>query len=143
MRIASQKVEAARFLRFVVVGTAGFLADTGVLLAIVHASGINPVIAKMLSFGVAVVLTFELNRRWAFGNVRHENLRTAFAAYLGVQSTGFLCNSAAFALSIYLLPVPFNNILLCSVIASALALFVNYAGAKHLVFGIRPSLQGK
>ena len=138
-----RKAETARFLRFCAVGTAGFLADTGMLLVIVHVFGVNPVAAKILSFGLAVFLTFELNRRWAFGVTRSGNIGTALAAYFGVQSTGFLCNFGVFTALIYVLPVPFNNLVLCSMVAAAAALVVNYAGAKRLVFGIRPLLHGK
>lgn len=139
----ARKAEAARFLRFCVVGGTGFLADTGLLLAIVHILGVIPILAKILSFGMAVFVTFELNRRWAFGATRHDRVWRALATYFGVQSTGFVCNFGVFTLLLYAAPAPFNNLVLCSVAASGAALFVNYIGARRLVFGARPVLNGK
>ncbi len=137
---AARRLEMARFARFCVVGAAGFLADTGTLLGIVHVFALNPIPAKMLSFGVAVLLTFELNRCWTFGVARRERIGPALITYLGVQSTGFLCNLSVFTAALYLLPVPLNTILFCSVIAAAAALLVNYIGARNLVFAIKPAL---
>ena len=132
--------ELARFARFCVVGAAGFLADTGTLLGIVHVFGLDPIPAKILSFGVAVLLTFELNRCWTFGVVRRERIGPALMTYLGVQSTGFVCNLAVFTAALYCLPVPLNTIVFCSVIAAAAALLVNYLGARKLVFAVKPAL---
>ena len=135
---AARRLEIARFARFCVVGAAGFLADTGTLLAMVHVFALNPIPAKIVSFAVAVLLTFELNRCWTFGAVRRERIGPALIAYLGVQSTGFVCNLAAFTAALYCLPVPLNTLVFCSVIAAAVALLVNYLGARHLVFPVKP-----
>ncbi len=129
------RTEAVLFLRFCIVGAAGFVTDAGVLQLLVQAFGANPIAARLLSFSCAVVVTFELNRRWAFGTVRHDRLLTAFAAYLSVQGIGFLCNLAVYAALILGLPAPFDAPLICLAVASAVALLVKYGGARHLVFG--------
>ena len=132
---STPKAEAARFLRFCVVGVAGFVADAGVLMLLVHLAGANPIAARLLSFGIAVVVTFELNRRWAFGAIRHGSIPAAFAAYLSVQGLGFLCNLVVYTALILWLPAPFGAPLVCVAAASAVALLVNYSGARRLVFG--------
>lgn len=136
----ARRLEMARFARFCIVGAAGFLADTGTLLGVVHVFGLDPIPAKILSFGVAVLLTFKLNRCWTFGVERRERIGPALMTYLGVQSTGFVCNLAVFTAALYCLPVPLNTIVFCSVIAAAAALLVNYLGARNLVFAIKPAL---
>jgi putative flippase GtrA len=127
--------ETSRFLRFSAVGGVGFVVDAGVLLALVHALGMNPIVARMFSFSIAVLVTFELNRTWSFGSIRLHRPLMAFLTYLGVQGAGFLCNLAVYTAAIFALPPPFNAPLLCLAVASAAGLLVNYTGARHLLFG--------
>ncbi len=122
------------FLRFCAVGAAGFLADAGVLATLVHGLRLDPIAARVFSFGVAVTLTFELNRTWAFGTSVGRRRIEAFGAYLGVQGLGFACNLVIYTLLFLGLPKPLNAPILCLACASAVALVVNYAGARLLVF---------
>jgi putative flippase GtrA len=126
--------EAALFLRFSAVGVIGFFVDAGLLLFLVHAFKADPIAARLLSFGVAVTVTFHFNRRWALGAMRHGSAYAAFATYLGVQSVGLLCNIIIYTALILLLPETGITPLLCVAVASATALFVNYSGVRRLVF---------
>ena len=92
-----QLADASSFLRFGVVGSIGFAVDAAVLLALVHGFGVDPVIARVFSFSIAVTVTFELNRNWSFGAIRQQRLLAAFATYLGVQGAGLLLNLAVFS----------------------------------------------
>jgi putative flippase GtrA len=132
--------EAGRFLRFCIVGGAGFMVDAIVLLALILGFALNPILARVFSFGIAVLFTFELNRRWVFG-AREKHLVAAFTSYLGVQCAGFLCNLGVYTLAILGMPPPYNAPLLSLVVASGFALIVNYTGAKHLVFGTKPRVR--
>ena len=129
------------FWRFCLVGGLGFVADTAILLALVHGAGFGPVPAKILSFGVAIVLTFQLNRLWAFGATRHVSLGRAFATYLWVQGTGAACNLAVFGLLTARLPQTLGSLLFCAAIAAAAALLVNYLGASRFVFAAAGALR--
>lgn len=126
--------EVALFLRFSAVGAAGFVVDAGLLFFLVHAFKADPIAARLLSFGVAVTVTFHFNRRWALGAVRHGSAYAAFATYLSVQSVGLLCNIITYTALILLLPETIITPLVCVAIASAAALFVNYGGVRRLVF---------
>ena len=128
------RAEVARFLRYCVVGAAGFIADAAVLLALVHGFAMNPLLARVFSFSLAVMLTFALNRHWTFEGGTRRGLIASFVAYLGVQGLGFACNAAIYAIAILALPPPFNAPLFSLAIASAVALAVNYGGARQLVF---------
>ncbi|HEX4767019.1 MAG TPA: GtrA family protein [Lichenihabitans sp.] len=133
----ARRASALRFLRFCCVGAAGFVTDTGILLALVHLGHVDPIVAKAVSFAVAVLVTFDLNRRWAFEGGRDVRPLAAFPAYLAVQGVGFLCNWTVFTACIILLPKPFGSVLGAATIASAVALVLNYLGAARLVFGGR------
>jgi putative flippase GtrA len=123
-----------QFLRFCGVGAAGFFADAAVLYVLVHGFGLDPIPARVLSFSVAVVLTFELNRRWAFRAPGLTPGLKAFTTYLSVQGVGFACNFAIYTALLLSLPQPFNRPFDCLVVASAAALIVNYLGAHFVVF---------
>ena len=129
------RAEVTRFLRYCVVGATGFTADAAVLLALVHGLAMNPLLARAFSFSLAVVLTFALNQHWTFGGETRRGLIASFATYLGVQGLGFACNAAVYAIAILALPPPLNAPLISLAIASAIALAVNYGGARRLVFG--------
>jgi putative flippase GtrA len=131
---ASNRAELTRFLRYCAVGAAGFITDAAVLLALVHGFGANPIVARTISFPLAVMLTFALNQYWTFGGGTRQGLIAAFVAYLGVQGFGLVCNGAIYAILILALPAPFNAPLFALAVAAAVALAVNYGGAKHLVF---------
>lgn len=127
----------AEFLRFCIVGAVGFMVDAGVLMLCIHVFGVDAVSGRLVSFAIAVMATFELNRRWAFQRGGHSTYFALLATYLGVQGLGFLCNLGIYTLLYVALPQPFNAPLFCLVVASAFALLVNYAGARLVVFRAR------
>ena len=132
------QAEGGRFLRFCCVGGAGFCVDAAALMGLVHAAGVDPIPARLLSAVAAILTTFELNRRWAFRGVGARRYGAALAAYAGVQSLGLGCNVAVYTGCYLLLPPPLDAPLLCLVAASAAALLVNYAGASRVVFRADP-----
>ena len=123
-----------QFLRFCVVGGVGFCVDAAGLLLLVGAAGMNPVAARFVSFGFAVIATFELNRRWSFADAVPKSYLRSLAAYLGVQGVGFLFNLGVYSAGYLLLPAPLDAPVLCLAYASILALLVNFAGARFVVF---------
>ena len=123
--------------RFCIVGGVGFLTDAGLLIASIRLAGLNPISARGVSFLVAVLVTFELNRRWSFHNAETGRYCAVLVNYLSVQIVGFVCNIVVYTLLYNALPNPYNSPLLCLAMASGLALFVNYAGASSLVFRAR------
>ena len=80
-------------LRFCIVGGAGFIVDAGGMSTLVALHLADPVLARAVSFSLAVCLTFLLNRLWTFdaicGSLANQSIR-----YLCVQGSGFLINFA-------------------------------------------------
>lgn len=128
------RAEGGRFLRFCCVGGAGFCVDALTLTVLVHGAGIGPIPARLLSAVVAILTTFELNRRWAFRGAGARGYGAALAAYAAMQSLGLVCNVAVYTGCYLLLPPPLGAPLVCLVAASAAALLLNYAGASRVVF---------
>ena len=126
----------ARFARFCLVGATGFAVDAGLLLLILRGGLLGPVAARFVSFGVAVLVTFALNRRWSFqiGPDDPRSFTGDLIAYLGVQGFGFLCNLTVYAAALSVLPDPLGRPLPCLAFASGAALLVNYLGSDLIVF---------
>jgi peptidoglycan/LPS O-acetylase OafA/YrhL/putative flippase GtrA len=127
--------ETRQFLRFCVVGGAGFVIDAGLLALVLNMGlGLGPLVARLISVVVAVIATFLLNRLWAFHGADKGGAVQAFALYVAVQGVGLLCNLAIYTGLVLLAPPPLSNPIVAVAIASALALVVNYLGARHIVF---------
>ena len=116
------------------VGGVGFCVDAAILQLLAGAEGMDPIVARFASFGGAVLATFELNRRWAFAGAVPQPYLNRLAAYLGVQGVGFVFNLGAYSAAYLFLPPPLNAPVLSLAYASALALLVNFAGARLVVF---------
>ena len=127
-------VHMAQFVRFCSVGAVGFIVDAGTLLIAVHLFGVDPIGARLMSFFVAVLTTFELNRRWAFRDRGRRRWLKALTSYLGVQGLGFCCNFGLYTLLYLTLPQRYNAPLFCLAAASAVAIVINYLGASLVVF---------
>ena len=99
----------AQFLRFGVVGVAGFLVDAGVLLGLL-ALGLGPYSGRVASYLAAATTTWALNRAWTFrsrNEVGHDGSGAArqWARFLVVNLVGFAMNYGAYALLIATVPL--------------------------------------
>lgn len=136
----------ARFGAFAVVGAIGFLADAGVLTALVNGLGANPYAARAVSFAAAVTATWWLNRRWTFGArgdrraARGETsgivgrIAAEYARYVGVQTTGALINLGIYALCVAADPALAAYPIVPLAAGSAVALLYNFAASRRFVF---------
>lgn len=129
--------EASTFLRFCVVGGVGFLVDAGVLAALTHALQVGPVLARCVSAPTAILVTFVLNRFWAFDSAKEAPLAEAFLAYCAVQGVGFGLNFLIYTALVSLPLGPFSKPLIALAIASGLALVFNFIGIRFFAFAPR------
>lgn len=121
-------------LRFACAGVAGFVTDVTVLY-LALAIGLGYYLGRVVSFLCAVFVTWQLNRRYAFGVAAHRAASwREWWAYLATMLGGGAFNYAAYSLLVAFGPrVPLLPLL--AVAAGALAgMTVNYFGAKFLVF---------
>lgn len=114
-----------QFARFVMVGLLGLGAD---YLAFLLLSWWLPVeVARVLSFLVAVNVTYTLNRLFTFAGGQ-----ARYGWYVFGQAKGFLLNYLVFALCLALLPDWQAKASLAFLAGSAVALFFNFAYAKYI-----------
>lgn len=120
--------------RFVLVGTVGFFVD-GSLLVIGHNQlGLDWSVARLLSFTVAVTLTWLLNRRLTFAQRTELMSLREWRSYLAINGIGALLNLGIFLGLVGLVPPFRDHPLVALMIAAAIALIFNFIGSRNLVF---------
>lgn len=125
------RAEINRFLRFALVGAAGFVIDAGLLFVLHRRFGVDPFLARTVSLGCAAFSTWRVNRRLTFAmsgmGQTTEGLRYAVVAAL----TGSL-NYLVYALALTIRP-DFPPVA-AAVGATLLAMTFSYAGYSRFVF---------
>jgi putative flippase GtrA len=124
------------FLRFGVVGVAGFIVDAGVLTAGI-ALGTGPWIGRVLSYLAAATTTFALNRAWTFRVSGSEGgLGRQWLLFLLVNLLGFLCNYGAYAALVAGVPLVAAYPVIGVAAGSLAGLAANFVMSRRFVFGV-------
>ena len=133
--------ERGAFACFSVIGGLGFLVDAGVLQLLIAMTNLGPLLARIGSFAIAVLVTFALNRYWTFFGSHRRPWGEAFLSYLTVQGVGFAANLAVYSFMILVLPQPLGEPIVALATASAFALILNYVGARDFVFAAQRAVK--
>lgn len=121
--------------RFVGVGSIGFLVDAGVLTILANGFGVDPLLSRVPSFGLAVAATYFLNRVWTFGDRRGGGGQTRiFSKYFGSQIAGVSVNLVVYTTLIALYGWAREYPALPQAIASVMAMFLTYFLSARFVF---------
>lgn len=121
-----------RLASFVVAGAIGFLTDAGVLHLLITYTAVGPYLARIVSIALAMMVTWQINRRITFGHSGRSALDEG-VRYTFVGSLGAALNYAVYAALIYAIP-PIQPV--AAVVAASLAAMVfSYFGYSRLVFG--------
>jgi putative flippase GtrA len=133
------EAEAARFLRFGLVGGLGFVVDTGLLAVLHHGLGVDPFTARLISIVCAAVATWRMNRALTFG-ASNSSQAAEGLRYAAVAAAAAGINYAIYALA--LLAVPGLPPVAAVVVATLLSMVLSYFGYSRLVFGGAPATLG-
>ena len=120
-----------RILRFVVVGGIGFVADAAMLALLLAATPLGPFVARLISIGFGLTVTWLCNRTLTFRPSSRGMLREG-ARYGGVGITTSIVNYLVYG--VLLLTMPSMAPLLALVVASLAAMALSYLGYSRLVF---------
>jgi putative flippase GtrA len=124
---------ARQLLRFAVTGVIGAAADvTTLYLAL--AAGCGPYAGRLLSFLVAVWVTWRINRRYTFTPSVQLSPWAEWWRYLGAMSGGALLNLGAYTLTLWLLPPAVWLPALGVAVGSLSGMLLNFISAKFFVF---------
>lgn len=126
-------------LLYIVVGGVGFLVDGGGMMTLNSLYSWPPLEARLLSFPLAVTVTWLLNRQWTFrhGEVRASHKRYGY--YVLVQVIGMLINLGVFAILVHLFAEMAAFPIVALAVAAIVSLGFTYTMSKHVVFGVTSS----
>jgi putative flippase GtrA len=123
-----------QFLRFGVVGVAGFVVDSTVLMAMI-AAGMGPYSGRVVSYVAAASATFALNRAWTFRDRAGAGpVAAQWSRFLLVNLVGFTANYGAYAVLIGASPLVARYPVLGVAAGSLAGMFLNFALSRRLVF---------
>lgn len=123
-----------KLLYFCMIGTVGFLVDAGLLMGLLHYTALGPLSGRVVSFLVAVVVTWQLNRRFTFSANSGSGSLVEFARYLGSSSLGIALNLGIYTALVLSLPFFASAPQYAVAIGSVAALSVNFVLANYWVF---------
>ncbi|PID84723.1 MAG: glycosyl transferase family 2 [Chloroflexi bacterium] len=106
-RLGVNPKEAERFIKFLVVGTIGFVVDFGTLTLLKELTPLPTAVANTISFSMAVVSNFTLNRYWTYPDSRSKPIVAQLGQFTLVNVIGLLINTGI----LILLEVFFDSIL--------------------------------
>jgi len=120
-----------QLLRYGVVGGLGFAVDAG-LLYVLASWGADPYASRLISFAVALTVTWALNRAWTFEVRGRAAAGKSYLGYALVQLLGALTNFVVYAGVLSLIgPTPAKAVLALA-FGSAVGLAVNFTGARFV-----------
>lgn len=96
--IISNPRERERFIKFAIVGTIGFGVDFLSFNLFRFGIGFSAEVSSVLSFSVAVVSNFLLNRYWTFPDSRSKPLVNQLLQYALVNVVGLIIRTVIFSL---------------------------------------------
>lgn len=118
---------------FGLVGTVGFLVDTGVLYLIKGELGLYW--ARVFSFFCAATATWWLNRQITF---RHResgmSMTQEYVRYFGLMLGGGVVNYLVYAIAIALIPATIYSPMISIAMGSVAGMVINYLSARYIVF---------
>lgn len=130
---ARRAAVAQEFLRFGVVGTAGFVVDSAVLYGMI-AAGAGLYLGRAISYLAAATATWALNRAWTFRGRGSGPVHRQWATFVAVNLVGFALNYGTYAVLVASLPVVAAHPILGVAAGSIAGMFTNFALSRRLVF---------
>lgn len=120
-----------RLVRFAFAGGIGFVADAAVLWLLLAVTPLGPFVARMLSIGFALCVTWQLNRHLTF-SPSNRGMAQEGARYGGVGIATSVVNYLVY--SAMLFAVPATPPLAALAVASLVAMTLSFLGYSRLVF---------
>lgn len=120
------------FLRFGLVGSAGFVIDTAVVYALARPLGL--IAAGLVAYFCAASANFLANRVWTFRHRAPEGWLRPWLAFLAANGAGFAVNRGLYTLLVLTLP-PARRFPVLAIAAGTLAgMGLNFTASRRFVF---------
>jgi len=124
-----------QFLRFGVVGTAGFLMDSAVLLGML-AIGAGPYAGRLVSYLAAASLTFALNRGWTFRSAARAPVAPQWGRFVLLNLLGFAVNYGTYVTVLAAIPLAAAHPVLGVAAGSIAGMVINFVVSRRFVFSV-------
>ncbi|WP_409520660.1 GtrA family protein [Pantoea sp.] len=135
--VSFNKFKNIPLIKFIIVGGIGFIIDGSILL-ILRNYGLDLTLCRIVSFSIAVICTWLLNKNWTFSiNNEVKNNPPKHYLYFLFQCVGAIINFIVFVFLTKNFIIMHLNPLFPFSIASGLAMIFNYLTSKLIVFKSR------
>ncbi len=122
----------AQFLKFGVVGVAGFVVDTSVVYALRYRLGLLG--AGLVAFVVAATANWVMNRLWTFRGQGNAPLHIEWARYMMANLGGFVLNRGTYAVLVTFVAVCADQPVLAVAAGSIAGMGINFVLSRTMVF---------
>ena len=124
-----------QFMRFSIIGAAGFVVDVGVLYLMIG-QGLDLYSARVVSFVCAATSTWLGNRYFTFasGRRRQSGLHGEWAAYIAAMIVGGLVNYGVYALLVTHLALFHQQPWLAVAAGTGAGMMINFALARRILY---------
>ncbi len=133
-RLWSLTFGRSQFLRFGLVGVAGYAVDASVLTALVEIAGLDPYSARVVSFVCAASTTWWLNRHFTFAPLPGQKAGRQWLGFLLVSVGGAIINYGAYVIALESWPLAYRYPALGAAIGAIAGMLFNFPASKLLVF---------
>ena len=124
-----------QFLRFGVVGAAGFVVDAAMLYFGIYVLGLSRVWAGLFSFPFAVTVTWIGNRTFTFHDAIPMAASKQLAKFAAVCVVGLIFNRGTYSLLVTYSPLVHSYPVIGLVAGTGAGMFFNFFAARRHVFG--------
>ncbi len=124
----------AQFLRFALVGAAGFVVDAAALYAAMRYVGANHFVGRLISYPLAATSTWALNRHYTFHMHRSARWLREWGKFLASNAFGGLLNYSMYAALVLLSATVFEHPVLGVAAGATVGLLVNFTLSRRFVF---------
>jgi len=117
------------FAKYIIIGTIVYLIEWSILSLITEISDLTILNGRVISFPIALVIAWYLNRNMTFKSKNHNKI-SEFKMYTMVNISGLILNIITYQICIMYINISF----ICLGLAGLAGLMTNYLGSKHIVF---------
>jgi len=120
-----------RFLRYCIVGVAGFCTDGGLLQLGIHLFGLGVIVARVPSFTVAVLVTWYLNRGFTF-RMQSKSFQKSFPTYIAANAVGLAINFGTYSAGVLFSPFLAQYPLIPLAVGAGIGMVFNFFAARWI-----------
>jgi putative flippase GtrA len=128
----AQRVVAAQFIRFGMVGGMGFVVDTATVYALRGVLGLYG--AGIAAYAVAATGNWALNRIWTFKGQGSAAAHRQWALFFVTNLAGFALNRGTYALLVTYVALAADQPVIATASGAVAGMFVNFYLSRRVVF---------